>query len=185
MPGRALSTEERKLWARVTATVRALEGGAPTPAVILAEPAGTPPATAAVTASAAPRPARSERKHQAPPAATRDTLDGGWDRRLQRGLAAPERSIDLHGHTLAGAHAALDEALHRAVADDVRLLLVVTGRAPKEGARRGLIRAAIGDWLAASPYRDRIAAVRHAHPRHGGAGALYLVLRRRREARGG
>ena len=120
-------------------------------------------------------------------AATADTLDGGWDRRLRRGVVAPDRSIDLHGHTLASAHAALEHALGRAVADDVRVLLVVTGRPPRagDGRRRGLIRAEIGDWLGGSGFRDRIAAVRNAHPRHGGAGALYLILRRRREARGG
>jgi len=112
-----------------------------------------------------------------------DTLDGGWDKRLRQGAVAPDRTIDLHGHTLASAHAALDHALERAIADDVRLLVVVTGRPPRAGdnqPRRGLIRAAIGDWLAASRHAGRIAAVRGAHPRHGGAGALYLVLRRRR-----
>jgi len=111
-----------------------------------------------------------------------ETLDGHWDRRLRQGSVAPERSIDLHGHTLATAHAALDHALERAIADDVRLLLVVTGRPPRAGeTRRGLIRAQIGDWLAASRHRGRIAAIRNAHPRHGGAGALYLILRRRRD----
>ncbi|HWI85534.1 MAG TPA: Smr/MutS family protein [Sphingomonas sp.] len=110
-----------------------------------------------------------------------DTLDGGWDRRLRQGSVAPERTIDLHGHTLTSAQAALEQALARAVADDVRLLLVITGKPPRaEDKRRGLIRASIGDWLGGSGYRDRIAAVRHAHPRHGGAGALYLILRRRR-----
>lgn len=109
------------------------------------------------------------------------TLDGGWDRRLRQGTVAPERTIDLHGHTLATAHAALEHALARAIADDVRVLLVVTGKPPRPEAKgRGLIRAHIGDWLGGSPYRDRIAAIRNAHPRHGGAGALYLVLRRKR-----
>ncbi|MGB5485182.1 Smr/MutS family protein, partial [Parasphingorhabdus sp.] len=40
--------------------------------------------------------------------------------------------------------------------------------------------AAISDWLAASRHASRIAAVRRAHPRHGGAGALYIILRRPR-----
>ena len=111
-----------------------------------------------------------------------ETLDGGWDRRLARGVIAPDRTIDLHGHTLASAHAALDHALERAIADDARVVLVVTGHARPADAqpRRGLIRAAIGDWLGASRHAVRIAAIRNAHPRHGGAGALYLILRRRR-----
>jgi DNA-nicking Smr family endonuclease len=36
------------------------------------------------------------------------------------------------------------------------------------------------DWLAAGPHADHIAAVRRAHRSHGGEGALYLVLRKRR-----
>jgi DNA-nicking Smr family endonuclease len=63
-------------------------------------------------------------------------------------------------------------------------LLLVTGKPPRAEAERpfarGAIRAAVGDWLAASPYHERIAAVRGAHPRHGGQGALYIVLRRAR-----
>ena len=35
------------------------------------------------------------------------------------------------------------------------------------------------DWLAAGPHASRIAAIRPAHPRHGGAGAVYVILRRR------
>ncbi|WP_367947133.1 Smr/MutS family protein [Sphingopyxis sp. BSNA05] len=52
-------------------------------------------------------------------------------------------------------------------------------RAPSRGGR-GAIRAAIADWLAASRHASHIATVRRAHPRHGGAGALYIILRRRR-----
>ncbi|WP_317629326.1 Smr/MutS family protein [Sphingomonas nostoxanthinifaciens] len=110
-----------------------------------------------------------------------NTLDGGWDRRLQRGAVLPDRSIDLHGHTLDGAHAALEAALADAIADEVRVLLVVTGKPPRGSeTRRGLIRANIDNWLAHSRHRSLIAAIRNAHPRHGGTGALYLILRRRR-----
>ncbi|WP_315760542.1 Smr/MutS family protein [Sphingomonas sp. Y38-1Y] len=110
------------------------------------------------------------------------TLDAGWDKRLSRGLVSPESSIDLHGHNLAGAHALLDQGLARAIARGDRVLLLVTGKPPRPEAERpysrGAIRAAVGDWIAASRHADRIAAVRPAHPRHGGAGALYIVLRR-------
>ncbi|HCB75975.1 MAG TPA: DNA mismatch repair protein MutS, partial [Sphingomonas bacterium] len=110
--------------------------------------------------------------------------DAGWDKKLARGLVAPESSIDLHGHTLASAHAMLDQGLSRAIARGDRVLLLVTGKPPRPEAERpysrGAIRAAVGDWIAASRHADRIAAVRPAHPRHGGAGALYIVLRRQR-----
>ena len=111
-----------------------------------------------------------------------NTLDGSWDRRLARGLAQPDSSLDLHGHTLASAHALLDQGLARAVAGGDRLLLLVTGKPPRPESERpharGAIRAAVADWLAQSRHADRIAAVRHAHPRHGGAGALYIILKK-------
>ena len=180
MAGRRLGAEERALWRRVTDTVRPLEGrGAETPLAESLAPASPPPLRGVARA---PAPARSVPPAKAN-AAPGETLDGGWDRRLRRGLVSPERTIDLHGHTLATAHAALDRGLDQAIADDVRTLLLVTGRPPREGTtppRRGAIRAAIGDWLAGSRHASRIAAIRNAHPRHGGAGALYVILRRRK-----
>ena len=110
------------------------------------------------------------------------TLDASWDRRLARGMAQPDSSLDLHGHTLSSAHALLDHGLDRALARGDRVLLLVTGKPPRPESERpharGAIRSAIADWLAASRHADRIAAVRNAHPRHGGAGALYIVFRR-------
>ncbi len=94
-------------------------------------------------------------------------------------------SIDLHGHSLAAAHMRLNQALAAAWFRDVRVLLVVTGKPPKSGSshgesRRGAIRGEIGHWLETSSYADRIASVRIAHQRHGGDGALYIILRRKK-----
>ena len=113
---------------------------------------------------------------------TKDTLDGSWDRKLSRGLISPESSIDLHGHNLASAYDRLDRGLEQAVRRGDRVLLLITGKPPRPESERpharGAIRAAVGDWLASSRHADRIAAVRGAHPRHGGSGALYIILRR-------
>jgi DNA-nicking Smr family endonuclease len=97
-------------------------------------------------------------------------------------LVAPDRTVDLHGHNLATAYGLLDRRLEEAISAGARLLLLVTGKppGPERPVKRGAIRAAVGDWLAASRHAGDIAAVRAAHPRHGGTGALYIVLRRRR-----
>jgi DNA-nicking Smr family endonuclease len=171
MPGRRLAPDEQRLWDRVAASVRPLMPGR----AVSLPPAKPMPASLPPTTGPAPVVPR------APPARSAgDTLDASWDRALRRGAAEPERVIDLHGHTLAAAHAALDLGLERALAEGSRLVLLVTGRAPREGGRRGIIHASFRDWLAASRHARRIAAVRPAHPRHGGAGAFYLVLRRNR-----
>lgn len=162
-----LDPEARALWNRVTASVRPLGGRH---VVQLEEQAFDKRKVSTV-----------DRSSEVPAGKARtiaNTLDGGWDRRLGRGVMPPERTVDLHGHTLASAHTALDMALARAVADGTRLLLVVTGKPQRPGEKRGAIRAAIGDWLTISRHAGHIAAVRNAHPKHGGSGALYIVLRR-------
>lgn len=117
--------------------------------------------------------------------ATRHGLDSTWDRKLAKGIVAPDFTIDLHGHSLNTAWSRLEHGLILAESQGARIVLVVTGR-PRPVDRgstqgqRGVIRAKLLDWLAAGSHASRIAAVRGAHPRHGGAGALYLVLRRPR-----
>jgi len=173
---RRLTADERTLWARVVETVRPLEGVAAP--VLKAEPAVERPAKPAAAAPRAPAPPPAPVARKGPGS----TLDGTWDRRLSRGLVAPDAIVDLHGHNLATAYDLLDRRLEQALAMEARLLLLVTGKppGPERPVKRGAIRAAVGDWLAASRHSGEIAAVRNAHPRHGGAGALYIVLRRRR-----
>jgi DNA-nicking Smr family endonuclease len=174
---RRLDPEEAKLWARVVASVRPLDGIAPPPA------APSVPAEAGTQKAVPPPPGlRRGATSPRPPVKPRPgaTLDGSWDRRLSRGLVSPEATLDLHGHNLATAYDLLDRWLEDSIRAGARLLVLITGKPPgSAGAtRRGAIRAAVGDWLHASRHAGRIAAVRNAHPRHGGAGAIYIVLRR-------
>lgn len=117
-----------------------------------------------------------------PPKAPGTTLDGSWDRRLSRGAVSPDAVLDLHGHDLATAYDLLDQRLQDAIDGGARLILLITGKppGPARPVVRGRIRAAVGDWLQASRHAGHIAAVRNAHQRHGGSGALYIILRRAR-----
>lgn len=173
---RRLDPDEARLWAKVVESVRPLDGVA-LPA-LAAEPELEPASASASVPRARPVPA-------APPARKPpgETLDGSWDRRLSRGLVSPDSMLDLHGHNLATAYDLLDRRLGQAIDSGARLMLLVTGKppGPERPAKRGAIRAAVGDWLHASRHSGRIAAVRNAHPRHGGTGALYIVLRRPRD----
>lgn len=169
---RRLSAEEAALWRRVVDSVTPMHGPLPE--------AKRPPATGVEE----PQPmAKAKARLVEPPKRTKPgtTLDGSWDKRLATGAVQPDRSLDLHGHNLATAYDLLGRKLREAVADGVRVLLLITGKPPTDRSGRGAIRAAVGDWLAASPHAGDIAAVRNAHPRHGGSGALYIILRRRRE----
>ena len=188
---RRLDPDESALWKKVAATVKPLaKAKAPLPSAApptVSPPKPTPRSTAA--AAAPPRPPAKlpppRRTHQAA------TLDSHWDRRLRKGLVRPDLSIDLHGHTLASAQALLDEAIGRGLMRGARVLLVVAGRLRPGADRlpqmhgdprpRGAIRASLPDWLAYSLYADGIVALRPAHISHGGAGAVYVILRRSRE----
>lgn len=183
---RKLSADEATLWARVMASARPLKPVAPPPRTeVAAAPAAPVIAKARPVATAAP--AKAKAPPVTPPARPQPgrTLDGGWDKRLSRGAVIPDVTVDLHGHTLHSAHDLLEGALDRAVAGGDRVVLLITGRPPRPESERpharGAIRAAVGDWLAGSRFAGSIAAVRNAHPRHGGAGALYLILRRGRD----
>lgn len=187
---RTLAPDEAALWKRVIATVTPLaKAPVSTPLPSKEVTVGTS-GKAAIPAPAArvPVEAKAARTHARPLPASRDesanTLDGSWDRRLSRGLISPESSIDLHGHNLASAYDRLDYGLEQAIRRGDRVLLLITGKPPRPESERpharGAIRAAVGDWLASSRHADRIAAVRSAHPRHGGSGALYIILRRPR-----
>lgn len=184
MARRRLSSEEEALWSALARTVRPIRPSARAAAIPTMAPLPIEPS---VKTRLTPPPARII---AAPPARTpAAVLDTGWERRIRSGTISPDTSIDLHGHTLSTAHARLNQAIAAALSRDARVLLVVTGKPPKSAAangngggagRRGAIRGEIGHWLETSPYADRIASVRIAHPRHGGDGALYLILRRKK-----
>ncbi len=171
---RRLSAHEQALWSRVAATVRPIAGkraAMVTPPPPAPKPPQTPPR---MTVPAPPRPLNAPAKPAKTVAGA--TLDGGWDRKLRQGEVRPDCIIDLHGHTLAAAHDVLAHALDDAHANGDRVLLVITGKGRADRPSR--IRGELAHWLDAGAMRSRIASLRAAHPRHGGGGAFYLILRR-------
>lgn len=187
-PPRGLSREEAALWARIARTVTPLapvQSPSIKSAAARAEPA--PAATQPIAPAPRkqqPQPVPSPQRDAAHPL-DRQGLDASWDRKLARGGLAPDFTLDLHGLGLAAAHTRLDGGLSQALSLGARVVLVIAGRprpaeAADRGSARGAIRAKLIDWLAAGPHASSIAAVRTAHRRHGGAGAVYVVLRRRR-----
>jgi DNA-nicking Smr family endonuclease len=115
-------------------------------------------------------------------------LDGNTQDRLDRGLIAPDASLDLHGMTEMAAHRALVRFLHGAREFENRLIVVVTGKGNPRAANaaawtqspHGVLKQMVPRWLAEPELKSLIARVQPAHIRHGGAGALYVYLRKNR-----
>ena len=107
-------------------------------------------------------------------------------RRIATGRQAIDTVIDLHGLTQTRAFQILETRLPAARRAGNKTVLVVTGKgAPQATLRhdpaetpRGILRRAVPQWLETPPLSSHVAAVSKAGPRHGGAGALYVVLRK-------
>jgi len=191
---RGLSAEEAAAWSRLAESVTPMAGRAlpkieAKSAAGVGGVAGQKPVKQSRPAKAMPKsppkmPPRTVRPAPAAPKRVFNSqLDGHYNRKLKSGQIAPDYTLDLHGHTLDSAYHRITSGLDQARAMGARVVLVIAGREraadPADRAsKRGAIRAKLLDWLAASHHADAIAAVRRAHIRHGGEGALYLVLRR-------
>ncbi|MEO5375411.1 MAG: Smr/MutS family protein [Alphaproteobacteria bacterium] len=187
--GRRLSRDEQLLWEQIARSVRPLRSRRPSaapasaPEPVAAEPPSplrTPPASRALRPATAPPPPPPP---SPPPALVHgDTtaMDRRTADRFRRGTMGIDVRLDLHGMSQERAHQALRAAVERAWTNGQRTLLVITGKGMKTGGS-GILRNAVPRWLNDADLRGRILSFAHAQPRDGGEGALYVLLRRRRD----
>ncbi|WP_027171474.1 Smr/MutS family protein [Methylobacterium sp. 10] len=103
---------------------------------------------------------------------------------LRRGSLKVEARIDLHGLYQAEAHGALVGFLMRCRSAGHAHVLVVTGKGGGVGyddafSERGVLRRSVPHWLRSPELRSIVIGFEEAARHHGGAGALYVRLRRR------
>jgi DNA-nicking Smr family endonuclease len=158
---RAPTAEEMRLW------LTAMKDVAPLRAVPPAPPPPFPAADPPLAPPAEPPPPSLRRPNG---------VDGRTLRQLTRGERTIEATIDLHGMTLDAAHGALRRFVEAQARAERRCLLVITGKGGPD--RPGRLRREVPLWLA--DWRPPVLAVTAAAPRHGGDGALYVLLQRRR-----
>jgi DNA-nicking Smr family endonuclease len=110
-------------------------------------------------------------------------------RRMRQRIARGSREIggrlDLHGLTQREAQDALLRFLRSAQERGVTLALVITGRgAPgfDAGHERGVLKRQVPHWLRLPAFRELIVGFEPAHQTHGGEGALYVRVRRKKES---
>jgi DNA-nicking Smr family endonuclease len=174
---RTVSAEEAAMW---TAATRAL-------APVKAKPrVSGAPATGRVP-SRAPGPAALQvSPERALPCAPLAAFDRRQARLIASGRLAIGARLDLHGCYEREAREHLGAFLHAAQAQGHTMVLVITGKGgpasgspdPESGSARGVLRRNVPRWLTDPDFRTLVVSFTEAGPRHGGAGAFYVRLRR-------
>ena len=165
-PDKRLSDEDRVLWNLVARSTKPLKGKRAVdvpelPPVLMEE------AVDAVAPKPAARPNQS----------VSHSFDKPTHEKLAKGRLPIEGRVDLHGMSQEQAYSLLLSFLHRAQAGGVRYVLVITGKGSSSGGE-GVLRRAVPAWLSTAPFRSLVSSHDHAARNHGGAGALYVRLRR-------
>jgi DNA-nicking Smr family endonuclease len=163
------SEAELALWRRAMREARPLGEQPPAP--------NEPPAAVPRPAERRPEPAVPRPHARALDPQRPVDLDRRTWLRLKRGRVELDQTLDLHGQTQERAHQQLRSFIADAHARGSRCVLVVTGKGLETG---GTLRHMVPRWLNEEPNRARVLAFSPAQPRHGGGGALYVLIRRRR-----
>ncbi len=105
----------------------------------------------------------------------RDGVQESQMRKLKAGQVPFEGSLDLHGMTVEKARETLWDFLAEAARLEIRCVRVTHGKAARLDGKRPLIKSHVNTWLRQHP---QVLGFTSCLPRHGGAGAVYLLLRR-------
>jgi DNA-nicking Smr family endonuclease len=188
---RGLRPDERELWTRVAATTNPIHPSSSRPLDPLRAPPKKPkvkPVEFRIGQASSQLPKGHD---LAPTLEERLTtqplrMDRRAHQQMTRGKFQPEARIDLHGMTQAEAHPELIRFILGAHGAGKRLVLVITGKGKQRldtgpiPQRMGILRHQVPQWLAQPPLGSIVLQVAAAHQKHGGAGALYVYLRRGR-----
>lgn len=195
MTRRRLKPDELELWRKVTEKAERLNTGAAMKQALEVTRVDPPKPRVAPRFETVAKPAFNSQ-----PTITRDVLRPVAERlsqaqvhmdrkafdQMKRGKLKPEGRIDLHGMTLDHAHPALTRFILSAQGSGKRLVLVITGKgkARDEGGpipvRFGVLRHQVPQWLSMAPLAQAVLQITPANIRHGGTGAYYVYLRKRR-----
>jgi DNA-nicking Smr family endonuclease len=178
---RVLSREELELWAHTTRydspLARSHEGNQAQSSLVPMQK----PVTAAPAPPKQPRPATNRKT----PPPLREPFDRRSAKRIARGRHEISARLDLHGMRQEDAYAALRRFIARCQAEGHRHVLIITGKGGESGNRdfwsieeRGVLRRVVPHWLSEPPFRLRIVSFTEAALKHGGSGALYVMIRK-------
>jgi DNA-nicking Smr family endonuclease len=111
-------------------------------------------------------------------------LDSKIMQKLKAGQYSPQAHLDLHGLTSEQAWELLVEFIKENFMAGNRCLLVIPGRGKNSPLGRSVLREQIQSWLTRDPLKRVLLAFSTAQPKHGGSGALYVLLRKYKKSQG-
>ena len=111
---------------------------------------------------------------------TRNGIDPRLVTRLRRGEFAIQGHIDLHGMTRDDAKVALTDYIVDSVRKGRRAVLIVHGRGRGSPGGHPVLKHSTAHWLSHGTLSGYVLAFTTARPPDGGAGAMYVLLRRGR-----
>lgn len=199
---RGISDDDRRIWQQVTGTVTPLHTTptasaqdsstrqAPDTTAAHAAPVGLPQLgftpDAIVSAALSGAAASSRSLPALPPDALQvgalHVMDKRTAARLKGGRMMIAARIDLHGMPAVAAQTAFERFIISSHARGHRCVLVITGKGQRSGTDGGVLKRELPRWLNLPQIRPLVLATTPAQPKDGGAGAMYVLLRRERPA---
>ena len=189
-----LSSEDTDLWNKVKDTIEPLHDPTSLSALLDQIVSDPPKRQAALLSSVAVKQTvKKTRKLEQAPSIHQDraerrspNMDKKNFRKLVQGRKEIDATLDLHGMTSQQAQTRFHTFIHQGSLAGWRLVLVITGKGNKthmdefNRPRTGVLRNSLPDWVRSAALSDKVLQVTPAQPRHGGAGAFYVYLRRPR-----
>jgi len=111
-------------------------------------------------------------------------LDAKIFRKLKAGEFSMQGHLDLHGMNAVQARHAVIDFLRCSYMEGKRCVLLIPGRGLNSPMGQGVLRQELSLWLTQAPLKRIVLAYTTALPKHGGSGAVYLMLRQVRKDRG-
>lgn len=110
----------------------------------------------------------------------RPGIQNGVFRKLKQGRYEAEARLDLHRMSVKRARAEVFEFIGESCAQGLRSIMIVHGKGETAAQREatGQLKAYVDHWLREL---EEVQAFHSAQPRHGGTGAVYVLLRKSEE----
>lgn len=115
-----------------------------------------------------------------------DNLDKNTAEKFRKGLFKIEARLDLHGRTEKEAFSAVEDFIKNSYISGKRCVLIITGKGIQKDTApwyeaKGIIREALPKWINHVDIRPFVLGMSPALPADGGSGAMYVLLKRKRQ----